>query len=92
MAKISFNWIKRDSIYIILIIFTLGAVMYELTTLNKYQEKCNDHWKEQLQECYCPFLNPFNQTQDTILSTLQPESDSITYPSTASVHQDLNAS
>lgn len=75
------NFIKRDAIYIILIIFALAACIYTLTTVDKAIDKVNENWKRQLikYNCVCSsqpanysLLNGrwfLNETKDTHKNT-----------------------
>ena len=46
------EWIKRDLLYIIVIILCLGACIYVLTQVDTIDDKCNQHWIDQVNEYY----------------------------------------
>ena len=43
--------VKRDALYIVLVVFALLACLYTLWSVSDYQEKCNAHWEAQLSKC-----------------------------------------
>lgn len=42
------SFIKRDMVYIILLLFALGVCYYDLFLQTNYQDMCNDHWLKQI--------------------------------------------
>lgn len=56
--------IKKDRIYIILLLLALLACMYTIYTVGDYQEKCNEHWEEQFSNgnCVCKGYAKFNES------------------------------
>lgn len=54
------DFIKRDFIYIILLLFALFACLYTMYQVTEVQVECNNRWLEQLNqsECYrdCQYI------------------------------------
>jgi len=45
------EWIKKDFIYIVVILFALLACMFTLQQSTEIMQECNDNWAEQLEGC-----------------------------------------
>ena len=45
--------IRRDGLYIIVCAFALFACIWTVGSANDYQNECNTHWQQQLEECGC---------------------------------------
>ena len=54
ITNILMEVIKRDLLYIIVIIFCLGAMMYTTEHTGAYVDECNEQWEQQVREqCIC---------------------------------------
>jgi len=53
------EWVKRDLLYIIVILFALLACFYTIYIQGDCQEKCNDRWEKQLEDSNC-FLGSYS--------------------------------
>ena len=56
------EWIKRDALYIIVILFALLACVYTIYLSTDCQQKCNENWIEQLEDSGC-FMSDTNEIE-----------------------------
>jgi len=56
--------LKRDGLYIVLLLFALLACAYTIYNIGAYQEKCNNYWLDQLAtgNCKCQSYAEFNES------------------------------
>jgi hypothetical protein len=49
------EFVKRDFVYIILLLVAVLGCMYTLYNVGDYQQQCNEHWIEQMNmgNCIC---------------------------------------
>jgi hypothetical protein len=44
------EWLKRDFVYIVLVLFALLACLLTLANVGEYQQQCNEHWQTQIEK------------------------------------------
>lgn len=47
------DWLKKDIFVIIVLGFSLIALLYTVGSVNTYQERINDHWWRQYEQSPC---------------------------------------
>lgn len=57
------EWLKRDFIYIVLILFALFACIYTVGHVQDYMNDCNEHWAEQFEK-NCEYIDPYAEFND----------------------------
>lgn len=69
MSDKIFIWTKREFVYVIILLFALLACLIVLYNAKSYENKCNEHWLEQMDEIFeeCPLyysdsIIPFNES------------------------------
>lgn len=60
--------VRRDIVYLILLLLVVGAMLFMYQEASSYTEKCNSHWEEQLISCGCTmdYNEPFNESFDPL--------------------------
>lgn len=54
------EFIKRDFIYIMVMLLALIGCLYTIAMTNNYETACNEYWQQQYADCLCT-PQPFNQ-------------------------------
>lgn len=61
-------FIKRDFLYIVLMLMALLVCLYTILNIGEYQNKCNTYWYEQIKnKCSCGLLDPYLDNHTLIL-------------------------
>lgn len=58
-------FVRKDAIYILLIIITLGMVAYDIIYTDRIMDHCNTYWRTAWEESSCKIYqtpDPFNMT------------------------------
>lgn len=48
-------FIKRDLLYIVVVVFALAACLYTLYSVGDYQQLINEHWEQQWEQSGCVY-------------------------------------
>lgn len=57
-------WLKRDFTYIVVCLLAIMCCLWAIASIQAYQNDCNEHWIEQINECNCLCLQenrPFTE-------------------------------
>jgi len=64
--------VKRDFLYIVVILIALIGCLYTLLNVGDYQAKCNQHWQEQIESnCDCRQITMFTQNHTLIGTNIE---------------------